>query len=377
MIENNNPQDETPIKIGYKYKNFSRLLYFSVLVALVITLCFIIANLLDKHIPNNSIGFPQENYGIEEKHEYILYQSTITGSSYPAYKVSFNSQSKSSVSMEEKYRTKITVEDIDFSLEIFTTPEQGPFWGQHTTELETTILAPQFLGSLIRVKNESNYMPYHYSNGYDAVSKGGCESYVEFGTGIQACDTGSITLPQGGILNIGCSPKTIESVSLCDDIVQSLKAEKLNIEYKLADIPINYYSGDEKPFVIVNVLTPEPSTIIEEYEGVIQKLLLPDGSILSFTISHASPKLQLHQNELSKVETDNYKDIFRFEYKDETIYANIKTVGNCGESFGSIVPAPCGEPVFYGVIVKCENPNNDYTLCDAAVKTISGIPIVN
>jgi hypothetical protein len=160
------------------------------------------------------------------------------------------------------------------------------------------------------------------------------------------------------------------------------------------EIPVDYGPDDVKAFVTIIVDAPSDGELnISESNS--PKLLLPDSSILSFGVSHISPTLSLDVNEITKVNTKNYENTYRFKYEDDMTYANLKVEGNCGtqnqvvdndrckpelyydgvchESEIITYNAPCGSPTFHYMIIRCDDPKGSYALCDKVMESISGI----
>jgi hypothetical protein len=166
------------------------------------------------------------------RREYILNGLTLSGQSYPQFNLEFLLDPAYKVELTGEDNNQLNITNGSFSLEIKSLPE-GSYGGQYEEVPENTAIASMMDADslLYRIKSGvSQYPDYHYSNGFELVSQGGCQSYINSGVNIKACDRGQLKIQVGdkaGNLTIGCDVTVEEDVLLCDQIISSLKVTVL------------------------------------------------------------------------------------------------------------------------------------------------------
>lgn len=156
-------------------------------------------------------------------------------------------------------------------------------------------------------------------------------------------------------------------------VVPTLDTDTTLSETKLFSIPVYYWTGSTDPGSTLQIMAPTKSVLSESerYGLPAQVLNFLNGSSLVFFAEHGggSP-MTFDLNSLTKIETDNYGTIYRYNNNGIGSYVKIQTEGICIETSDGNIVAPCGYP---GSGIQCESETGDYTTCDESIKTLSGM----
>lgn len=156
-------------------------------------------------------------------------------------------------------------------------------------------------------------------------------------------------------------------------VVPTLDTDTTLYEMKLFSIPVYYWTESTEPMSTLQVMAPSQSILSESerYGLPAQILSFLDGSSLVFFAEHGGGiPITFDLNNLTKIETDNYGTIYRYDNNGINSYVKVQTEGVCIETSDGNIVAPCGYP---SSGIQCESETGDYSTCDESIKTLSGM----
>lgn len=154
-----------------------------------------------------------------------------------------------------------------------------------------------------------------------------------------------------------------------DGIYDDLNFDLQNV----VDIPLYYWSGDDKPSVLVKAFVTE-TTEIEEKEdlGPTTQVRFPDNSVIILRVQHGGATLQsVRRGDLFDLGVDAKMNDFkyRYSYVGNYYYSDVQMDGVCLETIDGPVNAPCVSPS----MIQCIPGDRGFEYCDRFVKLIDGV----